>query len=89
MLSSAYEFQSSQLRICITYNGRLIPLHYRSLLTRIFNEGAQIDGDDSELRKEGLGTGITICKKIVQQYGGSIGINFDPHTHEATITFSM
>lgn len=46
-------------------------------ITDVFNEFTQ--GDDSRKRKyDGLGIGLTLCKKLIQHLQGSIGVDPDP-----------
>lgn len=53
---------------CVKDNGQGIPT---DKLTNIFERFQQVDSSDSR-KKGGTGLGLTICRKIVEQHGGTI-----------------
>lgn len=53
--------------ISIADNGIGIPAHKRETMFRVFEQG--------DTRNNGQGLGLTICKKIIEQLGGSIAID--------------
>jgi len=55
----------------VTDQGRGIPLSARQ---RIFERFQQVETDDSK-RKGGTGLGLAICKAIIEQHGGTIGVD--------------
>jgi PAS domain S-box-containing protein len=62
--------------VCFTVcdQGRGIPLDKQEM---IFEQFQQVDGSDSR-KKGGTGLGLTICKRIVEQHGGKIGVDSQP-----------
>lgn len=64
------EREASWIRFSVSDEGPGIPEHARQM---IFEPFRQIEGSDSR-RKGGSGLGLSICKAIVEQHGGSIGV---------------
>jgi len=62
------------LEVRIIDQGRGIPA---SAQARIFERFQQVETDDSK-RKGGTGLGLAICKSIIEQHGGSIGVDSEP-----------
>jgi signal transduction histidine kinase len=62
------------LEVRIIDQGRGIPA---SAQARIFERFQQVETDDSK-RKGGTGLGLAICKSIIEQHGGSIGVESEP-----------
>jgi PAS domain S-box-containing protein len=58
----------------VSDQGRGIPESYREI---IFNRFQQVEASDSR-QKGGSGLGLAICKAIVEQHGGSIGVESQP-----------
>jgi signal transduction histidine kinase len=59
------------IEVSISDQGRGIPA---SLQSAIFERFKQVEKTDAT-RKGGSGVGLSICKAIVEQHGGSIGVN--------------
>jgi PAS domain S-box-containing protein len=62
------------LEVRIIDQGRGIPAFAQA---RIFERFQQVETDDSK-RKGGTGLGLAICKSIIEQHGGSIGVDSEP-----------
>jgi PAS domain S-box-containing protein len=58
----------------VSDQGRGIPESFREI---IFNRFQQVEASDSR-QKGGSGLGLAICKAIVEQHGGSIGVESQP-----------
>ena len=69
-----------RVRFSVTNAGPGIAL---SDIGRLFSRFQQIDGSDAR-RRGGTGLGLTIAKAIVEQHGGTIGVESTPHV---TTTF--
>ena len=65
---------SKQALFCVQDYGQGIPSHK---LAVIFERFKQLDSSDSR-EKGGTGLGLTICRKIVEQHGGSIWAESHP-----------
>lgn len=87
LLSNAIKFSESdsyvtvhahrtddELSIEVTDRGRGIP---RAELEAVFQPFHQVDASDSR-EKGGSGLGLPICKSIVEQHGGTIGLYSEP-----------
>jgi PAS domain S-box-containing protein len=59
------------LEVKVIDHGRGIPEHYQSLLFQRFQ---QVETADSR-KKGGTGLGLAICKGIIEQHGGTIGVD--------------
>jgi PAS domain S-box-containing protein len=59
------------LRIAVADNGRGVPASHRET---IFERFRQVEAADGR-RKSGTGLGLPICKQIVEQHGGEIGVD--------------
>ncbi len=59
-----------QAQVKVIDHGRGIPSEYKSL---VFERFRQVEAADTKV-KGGTGLGLTICKKIVEQLGGTIGV---------------
>ena len=67
----------------VTDQGRGVPaVHHRA----IFERFRQVDPSDAR-EKGGAGLGLAICKSIVEQHGGSIGVESDDSDAGAGSTF--
>ncbi len=64
------------LRFSVTDEGEGIPLHLQS---KLFQRFQQVDSSDTRA-KEGTGLGLGLCKAIVEEHGGLIGL----HSSEIT-----
>ncbi len=87
LLGNAVKFSSARnvVRVCVketpewlevsvSDQGRGIPLH---LQETIFERFKQVDASDATLM-HGTGLGLSICKAIVEQHGGTIGVQSQP-----------
>jgi PAS domain S-box-containing protein len=59
------------LEVKVIDHGRGIPAKYKNLLFQRFQ---QVEASDSR-KKGGTGLGLAICKGIIEQHGGSIGVD--------------
>lgn len=71
---SATRMNSGWLEVSIQDQGRGIPPDQQSL---IFHKYKQVEVSDSQ-GKRGIGLGLPICKAIIEQHGGSIGLESEP-----------
>lgn len=65
------ELCHGRLRFMVTDEGTGIAQEYMGLL---FNKFQQIDSSDTRA-KEGTGLGLALCKAIVEEHGGTIGVH--------------
>lgn len=59
------------VEIRVTDKGRGVPAHYKEL---IFERFKQVESSDAT-QKGGTGLGLPICKAIIEQHGGRIGVS--------------
>lgn len=64
----------SNLTISVKDNGRGIPQEHQ---LAIFQKYKQVEDSDSK-RGKGTGLGLPICKAIIEQHGGTIGVDSSP-----------
>lgn len=64
-----------RVRVSVLDSGKGIPEEFRS---RIFERFSQVDGSDSRQRG-GLGNGLNICKRIIEEHGGLLDYTSTPH----------
>lgn len=62
------------LRVDVTDSGSGIALEHQK---RIFDRFQQVSTDDAK-KRGGAGLGLAICKSIVEQHGGTIGVDSEP-----------
>lgn len=62
------------LRVDVTDSGPGIALEHQK---RIFDRFQQVSTDDAK-KRGGAGLGLAICKSIVEQHGGTIGVDSEP-----------
>ncbi|MBY0546130.1 MAG: HAMP domain-containing histidine kinase [Candidatus Obscuribacterales bacterium] len=62
---------AEQVEVRVSDNGRGIPPEYQK---SVFERYTQVEREDSTV-KGGTGLGLHVCKKIVEQLGGSIGVD--------------
>lgn len=62
---------NDMMRISVVDRGRGIPAEYRD---RIFERFQQVEVEDAT-RKGGSGLGLAICKAIIEQHGGTLGVD--------------
>lgn len=62
---------AEQVEVRVSDNGRGIPPEYQE---SVFERYTQVDREDATV-KGGTGLGLHVCKKIVEQLGGSIGVD--------------
>lgn len=87
LLSNAIKFSPSQetikvlleeteneLKISVCDNGRGVPKDKAAL---IFEKYQQVENNDAK-QKGGVGLGLAICKTIIEQHGGKIGVESTP-----------
>jgi PAS domain S-box-containing protein len=67
----AVEHQQNWIEVKVVDHGRGIPAKYKNLLFQRFQ---QVEASDSR-KKGGTGLGLAICKGIIEQHGGSIGVD--------------
>jgi len=67
--------QSDTIRFAVTNSG---PGIAPADIGRLFSRFQQIDGSDAR-RRGGTGLGLTIAKAIVEQHGGTIGVESTPN----------
>lgn len=60
--------------VCVADQGRGIPA---DKVDSIFKKFEQVDASDSK-EKRGIGLGLAICKAIIEQHGGKIGVESKP-----------
>jgi len=68
------EANATSARLSVTDSGRGVP---RELQTKIFDRFAQVEAADST-KRGGVGLGLAICKQIVEQHSGQIGVVSEP-----------
>lgn len=71
---AALEEEDGFLTVKVIDHGRGIPGHLRQT---IFERFKQVEAKDST-EKKGTGLGLAICKAIVEQHGGTIGVESEP-----------
>jgi PAS domain S-box-containing protein len=67
----AVEESPNWIEVKVIDHGRGIPAKYKNLLFQRFQ---QVEASDSR-KKGGTGLGLAICKGIIEQHGGSIGVD--------------
>lgn len=67
---SSQEIPGGFIEVHVTDRGRGIPESFRN---RLFQRFQQVEASDSK-KKGGTGLGLAICKGIVEQHGGTIGV---------------
>ena len=70
VISIAVKEDGDQLEFRVTDAGRGIPEKYREI---IFDRFQQVEMDDTTMRG-GAGLGLALCKAIVEEHGGTIGV---------------
>lgn len=65
---------SGNARVCVSDSGRGIP---PEKVTLIFEKFEQVMASDAADRR-GVGLGLAICKSIVEEHGGAIGVDSKP-----------
>ena len=78
------EKKQGKVEISVKDEGRGIPAQFQD---KIFERFSQVEKADAKLRG-GSGLGLTICRTIVMQHGGSIGVN-SQEGQGATFWFSI
>lgn len=72
------------VKIRVIDHGRGVP---RAMLPNIFEKFMQVEKSDSR-RGQGFGLGLSICKSIVEQHGGKIGV-YSEEGEGSTFWFSL
>jgi signal transduction histidine kinase len=62
------------LEVCVKDQGRGVPAEHQQA---IFERFHQVEGTDAT-EKKGTGLGLPICKQIIEQHGGDIGVRSQP-----------
>jgi signal transduction histidine kinase len=62
--------EGDRVRVEVRDEGRGVPAGFREV---IFEPFRQVEGDDARV-KGGTGLGLAICRAIVEQHGGTIGV---------------
>lgn len=68
------ELVSSAIEVRVIDNGKGVPLEYQE---QIFERFKQSPPGDAKIDK-GFGLGLSICKLVIEQHGGSIGVRSEP-----------
>lgn len=71
VLITAQPIDSSWVRFAVQDSGRGIPL---SQIDAVFKKFQQVEVGDAK-RKTGTGLGLPICKQLVEEHGGQIGVD--------------
>lgn len=66
--------QGAELEVAVRDRGRGVPAAHREA---IFERFHQVEGADASTKK-GTGLGLPICKTIIEQHGGTIGVDSEP-----------
>jgi len=67
---SSAEIPGGFIEVHVTDRGRGIPESFKN---RLFQRFQQVEASDAK-KKGGTGLGLAICKGIVEQHGGTIGV---------------
>lgn len=73
-VSVAGEGNAKSIKITVEDSGRGVPKEFQS---RIFEKFQQVEDADSTV-KGGKGLGLAICKSIIEEHGGKIGVVSEP-----------
>lgn len=74
------------LRVSVTDPGKGIAPQEKQKLFKAFGKLTQ---EDATLNQEGVGMGLAICKRIVQQSGGFIDVYSEGEGHGSTFVFGI
>lgn len=69
-ITISVEEQEGKIKVCVKDQGRGIPARFKD---KIFERFSQVEETDAKV-KGGSGLGLTICRAIILQHGGSIGV---------------
>lgn len=73
-VSITTDLVDSMLEVRVTDRGRGVPVEHQQA---IFERFHQVEGADAT-EKKGTGLGLPICKQIIEQHGGAIGVRSQP-----------
>lgn len=71
VVSLEYRRENEQAYFAVVDQGRGIP---KDQLALVFERFKQVDEKDDARKKKGSGLGLTICKRIIEAHGGTIGV---------------
>lgn len=77
--------RSEDVRVTVTDEGPGIPFHAQG---RLFERFQQVGPSDDPRRRSGTGLGLAISRAIVEDHGGTIGVESDPG-HGSTFFFTL
>jgi PAS domain S-box-containing protein len=70
VVSISSKIVDDMLEVCVTDQGRGVPAEHQQA---VFERFHQVEGADAT-QKKGTGLGLPICKQIIEQHGGAIGV---------------
>jgi len=83
-ISIATETPGDIVKVSVIDQGRGIP---DTMLTQVFEKFMQVEKSDSQ-RGQGFGLGLSICKSIIEQHDGNIGVE-SSEGHGSTFWFTL